>query len=120
MLLSQLLFLSQEDRPGPVSSRAHWWFLAYADLTDLDCFSLIHSYSAKFVICLGSKTHAFCLAGAQSDSEVSSYHPSDMSLDRGYTSDSEVYTDHGKPGKMHRSVTDVDVMNSGWLVVSSQ
>ncbi|XP_054687423.1 Golgi-specific brefeldin A-resistance guanine nucleotide exchange factor 1 isoform X1 [Grus americana] len=56
--------------------------------------------------------------GAQSDSEVSSsYHPSDMSLDRGYTSDSEVYTDHGKPGKMHRSVTDVDVMNSGWLVV---
>ncbi|XP_030308769.1 Golgi-specific brefeldin A-resistance guanine nucleotide exchange factor 1 isoform X1 [Calypte anna] len=56
--------------------------------------------------------------GAQSDSEVSSsYHPSDMSLDRGYTSDSEVYTDHGKPGKMHRSGTDVDVMNSGWLVV---
>ncbi|XP_069652565.1 Golgi-specific brefeldin A-resistance guanine nucleotide exchange factor 1 isoform X6 [Haliaeetus albicilla] len=56
--------------------------------------------------------------GAQSDSEVSSsYHPSDMSLDRGYTSDSEVYTDHQKPGKMHRSVTDVDVMNSGWLVV---
>lgn len=42
-----------------------------------------------------------------------------MSLDRGYTSDSEVYTDHGKTGKMHRSVTDVDVMNSGWLVVSS-
>ncbi|XP_067995850.1 Golgi-specific brefeldin A-resistance guanine nucleotide exchange factor 1 isoform X5 [Melanerpes formicivorus] len=56
--------------------------------------------------------------GAQSDSEVSSScHPSDTSLDRGYTSDSEVYTDHGKPGKMHRSVTDVDVMNSGWLVV---
>ncbi|NXD15099.1 GBF1 factor, partial [Nothocercus nigrocapillus] len=56
--------------------------------------------------------------GAQSDSEVSSsYHPSDMSLDRGYTSDSEVYTDHGKQGKMHRSVTDVDMMSSGWLVV---
>ncbi|NXU56223.1 GBF1 factor, partial [Turnix velox] len=56
--------------------------------------------------------------GAQSDSEVSSScHPSDTSLDRGYTSDSEVYTDHGKPGKMHRSVTDVDVVNSGWLVV---
>ncbi|XP_032837938.1 Golgi-specific brefeldin A-resistance guanine nucleotide exchange factor 1 isoform X2 [Tyto alba] len=56
--------------------------------------------------------------GAQSDSEVSSScHPSDVSLDRGYTSDSEVYTDHGKPGKMHRSVTDMDVMNSGWLVV---
>ncbi|KAM6105120.1 LOW QUALITY PROTEIN: Golgi-specific brefeldin A-resistance guanine nucleotide exchange factor 1 [Pterocles gutturalis] len=59
--------------------------------------------------------------GAQSDSEISSScHPSDMSLDRGYTSDSEVYTDHGKPGKMHRSVTDVDVMNSGWLVVGKE
>ncbi|XP_039403126.1 Golgi-specific brefeldin A-resistance guanine nucleotide exchange factor 1 isoform X7 [Mauremys reevesii] len=56
--------------------------------------------------------------GAQSDSEISlSYHPSDVSLDRGYTSDSEVYADHSKQGKMHRSVTDVDVVNSGWLVV---
>ena len=68
-----------------------------------------------------SKTYSSRLEGTQSDSEVSSsYHPSDMSLDRGYTSDSEVYTDHGKPGKMHRSVTDVDMMNSGWLVVSNQ
>uniref|UniRef100_A0A8C8RJI7 Golgi-specific brefeldin A-resistance guanine nucleotide exchange factor 1 n=1 Tax=Pelusios castaneus TaxID=367368 RepID=A0A8C8RJI7_9SAUR len=56
--------------------------------------------------------------GAQSDSEISlSYHPSDVSLDRGYTSDSEVYAEHSKQGKMHRSVTDVDVVNSGWLVV---
>ncbi|XP_019411354.1 PREDICTED: Golgi-specific brefeldin A-resistance guanine nucleotide exchange factor 1 isoform X1 [Crocodylus porosus] len=56
--------------------------------------------------------------GAQSDSEISSsYHPSDVNLDRGYTSDSEVYTDHNKQGKMHRSVTDVDMVNSGWLVV---
>uniref|UniRef100_A0A8C3SDY4 Golgi-specific brefeldin A-resistance guanine nucleotide exchange factor 1 n=1 Tax=Chelydra serpentina TaxID=8475 RepID=A0A8C3SDY4_CHESE len=56
--------------------------------------------------------------GAQSDSEISlSYHPSDVSLDRGYTSDSEVYADHSKQGKMHRSVTDMDVVNSGWLVV---
>ncbi|XP_074929036.1 Golgi-specific brefeldin A-resistance guanine nucleotide exchange factor 1 isoform X7 [Chelonoidis abingdonii] len=56
--------------------------------------------------------------GAQSDSEISlSYHPSDVSLDRGYTSDSEVYADHGKQGKMHRTVTDMDVVNSGWLVV---
>ncbi|XP_033004522.1 Golgi-specific brefeldin A-resistance guanine nucleotide exchange factor 1 isoform X2 [Lacerta agilis] len=53
--------------------------------------------------------------GAQSDSEI--YHPNEASLDRGYTSDSEVYADHSKQGKMHRSVTDVDVMNSGWLVV---
>ncbi|KAM5271959.1 Golgi-specific brefeldin A-resistance guanine nucleotide exchange factor 1 isoform 12-T12 [Ctenodactylus gundi] len=56
-------------------------------------------------------------AGAQSDSELPSYHQTDVSLDRGYTSDSEVYTDHGRPGKMHRSATDADVVNSGWLVV---
>ncbi|ETE61762.1 Golgi-specific brefeldin A-resistance guanine nucleotide exchange factor 1, partial [Ophiophagus hannah] len=54
--------------------------------------------------------------GAQSDSEIS-YHPNETSLDRGYTSDSEVYADHSKQGKLHRSVTDVDVVNSGWLVV---
>lgn len=56
-------------------------------------------------------------AGAQSDSELPSYHQNDMILDRGYTSDSEVYTDHGRPGKIHRSATDADVVNSGWLVV---
>ncbi|XP_026566755.1 Golgi-specific brefeldin A-resistance guanine nucleotide exchange factor 1 isoform X1 [Pseudonaja textilis] len=54
--------------------------------------------------------------GAQSDSEIS-YHPNETSLDRGYTSDSEVYADHSKQSKLHRSVTDVDVVNSGWLVV---
>nr|XP_033796317.1 Golgi-specific brefeldin A-resistance guanine nucleotide exchange factor 1 isoform X2 [Geotrypetes seraphini]XP_033796319.1 Golgi-specific brefeldin A-resistance guanine nucleotide exchange factor 1 isoform X2 [Geotrypetes seraphini] len=59
-------------------------------------------------------------AGAQSDSEISSYHPSDMNLDRGYTSDSEVYTEHSKQTKMHRSVTDVDMMNSEWLVVGKE
>ncbi|XP_077803532.1 Golgi-specific brefeldin A-resistance guanine nucleotide exchange factor 1 isoform X35 [Macaca mulatta] len=56
-------------------------------------------------------------AGAQSDSELPSYHQNDVSLDRGYTSDSEVYTDHARPGKIHRSATDADVVNSGWLVV---
>ncbi|XP_056386553.1 Golgi-specific brefeldin A-resistance guanine nucleotide exchange factor 1 isoform X5 [Hyla sarda] len=59
-------------------------------------------------------------AGAQSDSEVSSYHSTDVSLDRGYTSDSEVYTEHSKQAKMHRSVTDVDMANSGWLVVAKE
>ncbi|XP_041737475.2 Golgi-specific brefeldin A-resistance guanine nucleotide exchange factor 1 isoform X2 [Coregonus clupeaformis] len=54
--------------------------------------------------------------GAQSDSELSFHHPSEVSLDRGYTSDSEVYTEHGK-SRMPRSVTDVDVASSGWLVV---
>ncbi|XP_072280556.1 Golgi-specific brefeldin A-resistance guanine nucleotide exchange factor 1 isoform X3 [Pyxicephalus adspersus] len=58
--------------------------------------------------------------GAQSDSEVSSYHSTDVSLDRGYTSDSEVYTEHSKQSKMHRSVTDVDMVNSGWLVVGKE
>ncbi|XP_041424775.1 Golgi-specific brefeldin A-resistance guanine nucleotide exchange factor 1 isoform X3 [Xenopus laevis] len=58
--------------------------------------------------------------GAQSDSEVSSYHPSEVSLDRGYTSDSELYAEHSKQAKMHRSVTDVDMMNSGWLVVGKE
>lgn len=56
--------------------------------------------------------------GAQSDSELPFYHQNDVSLDRGYTSDSEVYTDHGRPGKIHRSATDADMVNSGWLVVS--
>ncbi|KAF4090294.1 hypothetical protein AMELA_G00050380 [Ameiurus melas] len=52
-------------------------------------------------------------AGAQSDSEVSSYHQSEVTLDRGYTSDSEVYTEHNKP-RLSRSATEVEV---GWLVV---
>ncbi|XP_058238793.1 Golgi-specific brefeldin A-resistance guanine nucleotide exchange factor 1 isoform X4 [Hemibagrus wyckioides] len=51
--------------------------------------------------------------GAQSDSEVSSYHQSEVTLDRGYTSDSEVYTEHSKP-RIPRSATEVEV---GWLVV---
>lgn len=52
--------------------------------------------------------------GAQSDSEVSSYHQSEVTLDRGYTSDSEVYTEHSKL-RIPRSATEVEV---GWLVVS--
>ncbi|MGH0126606.1 UNVERIFIED_CONTAM: hypothetical protein FKN15_035567 [Acipenser sinensis] len=55
--------------------------------------------------------------GAQSDSELSSSHLSEVSLDRGYTSDSEIYAEHGKQSRMHRSVTDVDVASSGWLVI---
>ncbi|XP_069394420.1 Golgi-specific brefeldin A-resistance guanine nucleotide exchange factor 1 isoform X3 [Paralichthys olivaceus] len=54
--------------------------------------------------------------GAQSDSELSSHHPSEVSLDRGYTSDSEIYTEHSKT-RISRSTTDVDVASSGWLVV---
>ncbi|KAM6916618.1 Golgi-specific brefeldin A-resistance guanine nucleotide exchange factor 1 [Xenentodon cancila] len=54
--------------------------------------------------------------GAQSDSELSSHHPSEASLDRGYTSDSEVYNEHSKT-RIPRSITDVDVASSGWLMV---
>lgn len=54
--------------------------------------------------------------GAQSDSEVSSYHQSEVTLDRGYTSDSEVYTEHSK-SRIPRSATEVEV---GWLVVSTE
>ncbi|XP_028983448.1 Golgi-specific brefeldin A-resistance guanine nucleotide exchange factor 1 isoform X2 [Betta splendens] len=53
--------------------------------------------------------------GAQSDSELSSHHPSEVTLDRGYTSDSEVYTEHKI--RIPRSTTEVDVASSGWLVV---
>ncbi|KAF7667847.1 hypothetical protein LDENG_00040800 [Lucifuga dentata] len=53
--------------------------------------------------------------GAQSDSDLPPHHQSQVSFDRGYTSDSEVYTEHKT--RMPRSTTDVDVANSGWLVV---
>ncbi|KAM4600045.1 Golgi-specific brefeldin A-resistance guanine nucleotide exchange factor 1 isoform 1-T1 [Fundulus diaphanus] len=54
--------------------------------------------------------------GAQSDSELSSHHSNEVNLDRGYTSDSEVYTEHSKT-RIPRSTTDADVSSSGWLVV---
>nr|XP_057912253.1 Golgi-specific brefeldin A-resistance guanine nucleotide exchange factor 1 isoform X2 [Doryrhamphus excisus] len=58
--------------------------------------------------------------GAQSDSELPSHQPNPVSLDRGYTSDSEVYTDHNKT-RIPRSTTDVDVASSsGWLVVGKE
>lgn len=58
-------------------------------------------------------------AGAQSDSEVSPHHPSEVSVDRGYTSDSEVYTEHSK-ARIPRSLTDMDAASSGWLLVSAK
>lgn len=60
----------------------------------------------------------FVSPGAQSDSELSPHHPSEVNVDRGYTSDSEVYTEHSKT-RIPRSTTDVDVASSGWLVVST-
>ncbi|CAJ1057648.1 Golgi-specific brefeldin A-resistance guanine nucleotide exchange factor 1 isoform X6 [Xyrichtys novacula] len=82
-------------------------------------FSLLECIGA------GVKPHAsFQLAssstdndtGAQSDSELPSHHPSETTLDRGYTSDSEVYTEYSKT-RIPRSTTDVDVASSGWLMV---
>lgn len=61
----------------------------------------------------------FVSPGAQSDSELPSHHPIEVSLDRGYTSDSEVYNEHSKT-RIPRSTTDVDVASSGWLVVSTR
>ncbi|XP_061601768.1 Golgi-specific brefeldin A-resistance guanine nucleotide exchange factor 1 isoform X2 [Cololabis saira] len=63
-----------------------------------------------------SSTTADNDSGAQSDSELSSHHPSEAGLDRGYTSDSEVYNEHSKT-RIPRSMTDVDVASSGWLMV---
>lgn len=60
----------------------------------------------------------FVSPGAQSDSELSSHHPSEVSVDRGYTSDSEVYTEHSKT-RIPRSLTDMDAASSGWLLVST-
>lgn len=60
----------------------------------------------------------FVPLGAQSDSELSPHHPSEVRVDRGYTSDSEVYTEHNKT-RIPRSTTDMDVASSGWLVVST-
>ncbi|KAK5617386.1 G-box binding factor [Crenichthys baileyi] len=54
--------------------------------------------------------------GAQSDSELSSHRSNEVTLDRGYTSDSEVYTEHSKT-RIPRSTTDVDESSSGWLMV---
>lgn len=65
-------------------------------------------------------TELLCLLcpGAQSDSELSPHHVSEVNVDRGYTSDSEVYAEHSK-ARIPRSTTEVDVASSGWLVVST-
>ncbi|XP_069577464.1 Golgi-specific brefeldin A-resistance guanine nucleotide exchange factor 1 isoform X2 [Brachyistius frenatus] len=82
-------------------------------------FSLLESIGAgvkppaSFQLTSSSADHD---TGAQSDSELSSHHPSEVTSDRGYTSDSEVYTEHSKT-RIPRSTTDVDVASSGWLMV---
>ncbi|CAL8298087.1 unnamed protein product [Merluccius merluccius] len=79
----------------------------------LECIGAGVRPPASFRLASTSSDHD---TGAQSDSELSSHQPSDASRDRDYTSDSEVYTSHGR-ARMPRSITDVDVASSGWLVV---
>ncbi|KAM9726500.1 LOW QUALITY PROTEIN: Golgi-specific brefeldin A-resistance guanine nucleotide exchange factor 1 [Menidia menidia] len=87
----------------------HWYTL----FSLLECIGAGVKPPASFQL---SSTTSDNDTGAQSDSELSSHHPSDVTSDRGYTSDSEVYTEHSKI-RIPRSTTDVDVATSGWLVV---
>ncbi|XP_038127112.1 Golgi-specific brefeldin A-resistance guanine nucleotide exchange factor 1 isoform X3 [Cyprinodon tularosa] len=79
----------------------------------LECIGAGVRPPASFQLSSSTTDHE---TGAQSDSELSSHHSNEVSLDRGYTSDSEVYTEHSKT-RIPRSTTDVDVASSGWLVV---
>lgn len=79
----------------------------------LECIGAGVKPRASFQLTSSTADHE---TGAQSDSELSSHHSNEVSLDRGYTSDSEVYTEHSKT-RIPRSITDVDVASSGWLVV---
>uniref|UniRef100_A0A8C4ZVZ2 Golgi brefeldin A resistant guanine nucleotide exchange factor 1 n=1 Tax=Gadus morhua TaxID=8049 RepID=A0A8C4ZVZ2_GADMO len=87
------------------------WFTLFSLL---ECIGAGVRPPASFRLASISSDHD---TGALSDSELSSHQPSEVNRDRGYTSDSEVYTDHGR-ARMPRSITDVDVASSsGWLVV---
>uniref|UniRef100_A0A8C5CGU9 Golgi brefeldin A resistant guanine nucleotide exchange factor 1 n=1 Tax=Gadus morhua TaxID=8049 RepID=A0A8C5CGU9_GADMO len=89
------------------------WFTLFSLL---ECIGAGVRPPASFRLASISSDHD---TGALSDSELSSHQPSEVNRDRGYTSDSEVYTDHGR-ARMPRSITDVDVASSsGWLVVMS-
>ncbi|KAM8852195.1 Golgi-specific brefeldin A-resistance guanine nucleotide exchange factor 1 isoform 1-T1 [Synchiropus picturatus] len=93
-----------------IHSTEHWYTL----FSLLECIGAGVKPPASFQISAGTSDTD---TGAQSDSELPSNHPSEVTLDRGYTSDSEVYTDHSK-SRIPRSATDVDVASGGWLVVS--
>ncbi|XP_077437392.1 Golgi-specific brefeldin A-resistance guanine nucleotide exchange factor 1 isoform X2 [Vanacampus margaritifer] len=95
-----------------IHSTDHWYTL----FSLLECVGAGVKPPASFQF---TSPSADIETGAQSDSELPSHHPSDVSLDRGYTSDSEVYTEHSK-ARIPRSTTDVDVAGSGWLVVGKE
>ncbi|XP_057703518.1 Golgi-specific brefeldin A-resistance guanine nucleotide exchange factor 1 isoform X3 [Corythoichthys intestinalis] len=95
-----------------IHSTDHWYTL----FSLLECIGAGVKPPASFQFTSAS---ADIETGAQSDSELPSHHSSEVSLDRGYTSDSEVYTEHSK-ARIPRSTTDVDVASSGWLVVGKE
>ncbi|CAL9688281.1 unnamed protein product [Knipowitschia caucasica] len=81
----------------------HWYTL----FTLIECTGAGVRAPASFRVSTPTGDHD---TGAQSDSELSS-HSHAETLDRGYTSDPEVYNEHNKP-RLPRSTTD-----SGWLMV---
>ncbi|XP_063730862.1 Golgi-specific brefeldin A-resistance guanine nucleotide exchange factor 1 isoform X1 [Eleginops maclovinus] len=85
------------------------WFTLFSLL---ECIGAGVKPPASFQL---SSTHSDHDTGAQSDSELPSHHVSEVNSERGYTSDSGVYTEHSKT-RIPRSATDVDVASSGWLV----
>ncbi|KAM9808682.1 Golgi-specific brefeldin A-resistance guanine nucleotide exchange factor 1 isoform 1-T2 [Syngnathus typhle] len=97
-----------------IHSTEHWYTL----FSLLECIGAGVKPPASFHFTTSASTDIE--TGAQSDSELPSPHPSEVTLDRGYTSDSEVYAEqHGK-ARIPRSATDVDVASSGWLVVGKE
>ncbi|XP_034082077.1 Golgi-specific brefeldin A-resistance guanine nucleotide exchange factor 1 isoform X2 [Gymnodraco acuticeps] len=86
------------------------WFTLFSLL---ECIGAGVKPPASFQL---SSTHSDHDAGAQSDSELASHHVSEVDSERGYTSDSGVYTEHSKT-RVPRSATDLDVASSGWLLV---
>ncbi|KAI4788799.1 hypothetical protein KUCAC02_035625, partial [Chaenocephalus aceratus] len=78
------------------------WFTLFSLL---ECIGAGVKPPASFQL---SSTHSDHDAGAQSDSELASHHVSEVDSERGYTSDSGVYTEHSKT-RVPRSATDLDV-----------
>ncbi|XP_055083101.1 Golgi-specific brefeldin A-resistance guanine nucleotide exchange factor 1 [Periophthalmus magnuspinnatus] len=90
-----------------IHSTEHWHTL----FTLIECIGAGVRAPASFRLQAASSDHD---TGAQSDSELSSHSHSEL-VDRGYTSDPEIYNENNKP-RLPRSITDTDV-SSGWLVV---
>lgn len=104
-------FLNIQNKPFDLFYLEMLWHWTLVIQSNLSMFTFEWNENNSIFVC--------CVCpGAQSDSELASHHPSEVSLDHGYKSDSEVYTEHSKT-RIPRSATDVDVASSGWLVVSA-